>query len=141
VLLIGEAAGIDPVTGEGIAQAIQYGAVAGGYLAKKLRISDLTFGDWRHEVMNTMIGHDLAVRTLGVGAFYGAYRPHVERFLLETPEFVRLGIQHFGGKRWRYSAIAKATWGAAWNVARWLAGRPADIPGAAELGRQSFEVA
>ena len=141
VLLIGEAAGIDPVTGEGIAQAIQYGAVAGRYLARKLRDRDLTFGDWRHEVMNTMIGRDLAVRALGVGAFYGAYRPHVERFLLDTPEFVRLGIQHFAGKRWAFSAIARASWGAAWHVARWLAGRSADVPAAPELGRQSFEVA
>ena len=67
VLLIGEAAGIDPVTGEGIAQAIQYGAVAGSYVARKLRTRDLFFDDWRHEVMGSMIGHDLSVRTLGVG--------------------------------------------------------------------------
>jgi menaquinone-9 beta-reductase len=142
VLLIGEAAGIDPVTGEGIAQAVQYGAVAGSYLARKLRARDLTFGDWRDEVMTTMIGHDLAVRTLGVEAFYGAHRPHVERFLLDTPEFVRLGIQHFAGKRWAVSTIASATSGAARHIARWLlAGRPADVPPTPELGRQSFEVA
>ena len=33
VLLVGEAAGIDIATGEGIAQAIEYGALAGPYLA------------------------------------------------------------------------------------------------------------
>src|SRR4029078_894282 len=34
VLLVGEAAGIDIATGEGIAQAIEYGQVAGPYLAR-----------------------------------------------------------------------------------------------------------
>jgi len=141
VLLIGEAAGIDPVTGEGIAQAIQYGAVAGRYLARKLHVRDLCFDDWRHEVMGSMIGHDLSVRTLGVGAFYGRYRPQVERFLLDTPEFVRLGIQHFAGKRWSGPTLVRAGWGVAWHVARWLAGRPADVSGAPELARHSFEAA
>ena len=141
VLLIGEAAGIDPVTGEGIAQAIQYGAVAGRYLARKFRERDLSFDDWRHEVMGSMVGHDLSVRTLGVGAFYGAHRPQIERFLLDTPDFVRLGIQHFAGKRWSRTALAKATCSAAWHVARWLLGRPADVPVAPELARRSFGVA
>src|SRR5262249_36675197 len=41
VLLVGEAAGIDPLTGEGIAQALQYGEVAGRYLAARVGAGDL----------------------------------------------------------------------------------------------------
>jgi flavin-dependent dehydrogenase len=129
VLLVGEAAGIDPVTGEGIAQAIQYGAVAGRYLARKLVERDLEFSDWRTEVSSTMIGRDLITRTLGVGLFYGAYRPNVERFLLDTPDFVRVGLQHFAGKRWSRRALANAAWGAAWHGMRALLGSTNDTNG------------
>ena len=43
-MLVGEAAGIDPVTGEGIAQAIEYGVLAGRYLAQRLGGGDA--GPW-----------------------------------------------------------------------------------------------
>jgi flavin-dependent dehydrogenase len=112
VLLVGEAAGIDPVTGEGIAQALQYGAVAAGYLAKKIAERDTSFEDWPREIRSTMIGRDLITRSLGVPLFYGRARPRVERFLLETPDFIRVGAQHFGGKRWSKPALARAAWGA-----------------------------
>jgi len=108
VLLVGEAAGIDPVTGEGIAQAIQYGAVAGRYLADKLRERDLRFSDWREEIRSTMVGRDLYVRTLGLPLFYGPRRPTIERFLLDTPDFVRVGLQHFAGARWSGRSLLRA---------------------------------
>lgn len=108
VLLVGEAAGIDPVTGEGIAQAIQYGATAGSYLSKKLAQNDFAFEDWPAEIRGSSVGRDLLVRTLGVGLFYGRPRPNVERFLLDNPEFIRVGAQHFGGKRWSRAALGRA---------------------------------
>lgn len=110
VLLVGEAAGIDPVTGEGIAQALQYGAVAASYLVRKFAERDTSFEDWPREIQRTMIGRDLITRTLGVPLFYGRARPRVERFLLDTPDFIRIGAQHFGGKRWSKPALARAAW-------------------------------
>lgn len=108
VLLVGEAAGIDPVTGEGIAQAIQYGAVAGRYLARRRRDGSFTFADWPAEVRRNMVGRDLIVREKGVRLFYGPARPAIERFLLDTPDFIRIGLQHFAGKRWSRAAVARA---------------------------------
>jgi len=121
VLLAGEAAGIDPVTGEGIAQAVQYGAVAGRYLANKLRERDLRFDDWRAEIRSTMVGRDLYVRTLGLPLFYGSRRPAIERFLLDTPDFVRVGLQHFAGTRWSRGALLRAAKNALLYTARSLA--------------------
>lgn len=122
VLLVGEAAGIDPVTGEGIAQAIQYGAVAGRYLARRLEDRRFDFADWSVEVRRTMIGRDLGVRERGVHLFYGPSRPSIERFLLDTPDFIRIGLQHFAGKQWSKTAIARAGWSALRHTARasWL---------------------
>jgi menaquinone-9 beta-reductase len=119
VLLVGEAAGIDPVTGEGIAQAIQYGAVAGRYLARKLAERDTGFSDWYDEIRGTMIGRDLLARTLGVPLFYGAPRPAVERFVLETPELLKVGLQHFAGKRWSRAALIRAGFGALGHTGRY----------------------
>ena len=48
------------------------------------------------------------MRTLGVELFYGSRRPDVERFLVETPDVVRVGLQHFAGKRWSKRALARA---------------------------------
>ncbi len=119
VLLVGEAAGIDPVTGEGIAQAIQYGAVAGRYIARKWRAPDLQFADWRTSVRRSMIGRDLLARSLGVPIFYSDKRATIERFLLDTPDFIRVGMQHFAGQPWSKRALARAAWNATRHTARW----------------------
>jgi geranylgeranyl reductase family protein len=113
VLLVGESAGIDPMTGEGIAQAIQYGAVAGRYLARKLRERELGFEDWVSEIRRTMIGRDLHVRTWAVPFFYGENRAKMEEYVLENPDIIRVGTQHFAGKPWSRRAMASAAWGAA----------------------------
>jgi flavin-dependent dehydrogenase len=123
-LLVGEAAGIDPVTGEGIAQAIQYGAVAGEYLARKLAEGDFGFGDWSSHVRSTMVGRDLIVREAAFSLFYGARRPNVERFLLDCPDFIRLGLQHFSGKRWSGAAVARGAFDALKATAGALLTRP-----------------
>jgi menaquinone-9 beta-reductase len=123
-LLVGEAAGIDPVTGEGIAQAIQYGSVAGTYLARKIAESDYAFEDWRSHVRHTSVGRDLMIREAAFGLFYGPRRPNVERFLLECPDFIRVGLQHFSGKPWSHTAVARGGFGALKATAGALFGRP-----------------
>lgn len=100
VLLVGEAAGIDPVTGEGIAQAVQYGSTAGEYLAQKLRTKDFFFDDWHRAIRGSSVGRDLLVRSSLVELAYGRYRSDIERFILSTPEFLRVGLQHFSGQPW-----------------------------------------
>ncbi|WP_437275590.1 NAD(P)/FAD-dependent oxidoreductase [Sorangium sp. So ce375] len=97
-LLVGEAAGIDPMLGEGIAQAIAYGALAGEYLAEKLEARDLGFHDWGRRVERSLLGLDLRFRRRVMRAFYGAPRERVERYLLGEPSFLRFGIRHFAGR-------------------------------------------
>lgn len=121
VLLVGEAAGIDPLTGEGIAQAIQYGAVAGRYLAVKLAVGELGFADWAKTVRSNRVGHELIVRTAATRLFYGSPRPAIERYVLETPDLIQVGLQRFAGKRCSRSALARAAWRALWATTGWLA--------------------
>jgi flavin-dependent dehydrogenase len=97
VLLVGEAAGIDIATGEGIGQAIEYGAVAGPYLARALADDDLGFADWRRTIDRHHLGIQLRIRHAAYRAFYGRGRATVERLLPRVPALVRAGVQDFAG--------------------------------------------
>ena len=97
VLLAGEAAGIDIATGEGIGQAIEYGAVAGPYLARALAKGDLGFADWRRTVERHHLGWQLAIRHGCYRAFYSRRRPKIERLMPRLTALFRLGVQDFAG--------------------------------------------
>jgi flavin-dependent dehydrogenase len=118
VLLVGEAAGIDGLTGEGIAQAIAYGAFAGPYLAEKLRTGDFEFADFARRLARSPVGVELGVRARILPFFFGKHRAKVERFLSRTPDFVAVGVQHFAGRRMSAAKVARAAWSAAWHAAR-----------------------
>jgi flavin-dependent dehydrogenase len=97
VLLVGEAAGIDIATGEGIGQAIEYGAVAGGYLACALAADRLGFADWRPTVERHHLGVQLRLRHAAHRVFYGRRRAYAERVLPRIRELLRAGVQDFAG--------------------------------------------
>ena len=117
-MLVGEAAGIDPLTGEGIAQAIAYGAFAGPYLAEKLSGRDLTFADFAGRLTRSQVGVELGIKTRILPWFFGKSRPLIERFLLAAPDFTTLGLKHFAGRRLPRKKIARTALSAAWHVAR-----------------------
>jgi flavin-dependent dehydrogenase len=97
-LLVGEAAGIDPMLGEGIAQAIAYGALAGEYLAERLDAGERRFLDWGERVEGSTLGLDLRFRRRVMRGFYGGARGRIERYLRDEPSFLRVGMRHFAGK-------------------------------------------
>ncbi len=93
--LVGEAAGVDPVTGEGIAQAILMGRWAGRALARRWLLSDLRW--WKWGLLGDGVGLDAVVRHQAAKAFFGAQRGFHERALLNAPDFVAWGAAYFGG--------------------------------------------
>jgi flavin-dependent dehydrogenase len=97
VLLVGEAAGIDIATGEGIGQAIEYGALAGRYLGRALAGDRLGFGNWRRVVDRHHLGLQLRIRHAAHRAFYGPRRATVERMLPRLTRLMRAGVQDFAG--------------------------------------------
>ena len=107
VLLVGEAAGIDPITGEGIAQAVEYGHAAGAYLATRLAGADLSFADWSRHVEGSRIGFDLGVRTRIVGLCFGARRSIMERYLLGTPSLLDAALKAWGGIKVPWTTFAR----------------------------------
>ena len=97
VLLVGEAAGIDIATGEGIGQAIEYGSIAGPYLADALAREDFGFADWRTTVEKHHLGFQLAIRHLCYRVFYGRRRPKIEKLMPRLTQLFRVGVQDFAG--------------------------------------------
>jgi flavin-dependent dehydrogenase len=106
LMLVGEAAGIDPVTGEGIAQAIEYGVLAGRFLASRPASADA----WADVLARSRLARDLRIRCRFAHLFYGPERPSVERFFTHAPDALHVGCQHFAaqGYDWLYLGEALA---------------------------------
>lgn len=109
VLLAGEAAGIDIATGEGIAQAIEYGSLAGAYLANAFERENFLFSTWRHRVDGHHVGRQLRIRHLCYRAFFSHRRPTIERIMPKLESLFRVGVQDFAGFPLSKLAIAQGT--------------------------------
>ena len=97
VALVGEAAGIDSFSGEGIPQAIEYGAFAGQYLAEKLKKNDLSFRDWGKRMLRAKPGYDLRMREWLMQQYFGEKRELIERHVGRLPEFVQCTAEQLAG--------------------------------------------
>ncbi len=94
LMLVGEAAGIDPISGEGIAQALEYGALAGAFVAE-VAAGRRVLSEWTSTLRKSRLGIDLQVRTKFIDSFYGAIRSEVEGVLVREPAALRSGCRHF----------------------------------------------
>ena len=63
VLLVGDAAGADPLFGEGIAFALGYGKVAAAVLEDAFARSDFSFADYNERLLDTKLFRHLALRS------------------------------------------------------------------------------
>lgn len=97
-LLVGEAAGIDPISGEGIAQAIEYGALCGRFLAEAFR-TGRPLAHWQIVFDRSRLRRDLWLRRRLLPAFYGHGRQDVDRALIRSPALLDAGLHHFAGHR------------------------------------------
>src|SRR5262249_36234074 len=97
VLLVGEAAGIDPALGEGIAQAIFYGALAGPYLARALDRGALSFSSFPAELRRSRVGLDLRLRGAFTPWLYGRARPLMEAWAGGSRDLAIAGMRYWAG--------------------------------------------
>jgi flavin-dependent dehydrogenase len=61
-ILVGDAAGVDPALGEGIALALDYGDLAAHVLADAFRRDDFSFSDYRDRLFAHPVGQSLLMR-------------------------------------------------------------------------------
>jgi flavin-dependent dehydrogenase len=106
IMLVGEAAGVDPVTGEGIAQAIEYGALAGRFVAEALA-GARNLSEWTRFLQASRLGRDLSVRTRFVRSFFGPLRAPIEELLVSSADALIIGCRHFGALPFDFGALAR----------------------------------
>jgi len=98
VSLAGEAAGIDPTLGEGIAQAIDYGAVVARELARAQHTGDWSFRGYRRRLLRSRLGQELIGTRHLANRLYG---PRGRRYLdlfLTSARINRLGARFLAGR-------------------------------------------
>jgi flavin-dependent dehydrogenase len=98
VLLVGEAAGIDVVTGEGIAHAIVYGRVAAEVVARGLERNELHFEPYGARVRATLMAQHLRQSSALAPLVYGARAPRWAGFLASRPEVVAACAEWYEGR-------------------------------------------
>jgi flavin-dependent dehydrogenase len=73
VLLVGDAAGVDPLFGEGISQALLYGGLAAQELVDAFTRGDFGFAGYRHRVLSSHLGRSLTLKSRLARLAYGPF--------------------------------------------------------------------
>jgi flavin-dependent dehydrogenase len=113
-VLVGEAAGIDATTGEGIAQAILLGAIAARHLARAVRLGAQRLDAYADDVVRARVGRHMLQSAWLARRVYGARGAMWRRFLVGSP------LARAAGARW-YDGRA-LSWGTKMRLAVGLLG-------------------
>ena len=62
LLLVGDAAGVEPLFGEGIGPALAYGKIAAGELSDAFNLGDFSFRNYRRRLLSSAVGRYLFYR-------------------------------------------------------------------------------
>jgi flavin-dependent dehydrogenase len=119
VLLVGSAAGVNALTGEGIWQSLEYGRLAAESIAAAYGTGDFRFADYDTRVARSPMGRDLRLSRRIADAFYGRHFWALYSFQ-ERNEDLRLAyIRSFAGQfdlgRLSKAAVAARWW---WHLTR-----------------------
>jgi flavin-dependent dehydrogenase len=110
-LLVGDAAGVDPLMGEGISFALEYGDLAADAIVAARATGDWSFGGYARAVHRGPIGRKL--RRLGLGArlFYGRSAGAMFRLAAASSRAQRIGLRWYNGvDGWDERSAARALW-------------------------------
>jgi flavin-dependent dehydrogenase len=98
VLLVGEAAGIDAVTGEGIAHATVYARVAASVVARGFARGELHFQSYGARMRGTLMVQHLRQSSLIAPHVYGRRARQFAAFLAARPEVVAACAEWYEGR-------------------------------------------
>ncbi len=105
--LVGEAAGIDRVTGEGIAQAILTGALASKHFARALRTGDVSLESYQREVMRDRVGRHLRQSAWLAERVYGSRGASWRALFASEPLARELGARWYAGSSLAWTEKAR----------------------------------
>jgi len=97
VLLVGDAAGADPLLGEGISHAFEYARRAAGCLAWAFRTGDFDFADYPAAVHRSWFGTKLQRLRFATRLFYGPTWRIWFALAARSPRAQDIGIRWYNG--------------------------------------------
>ncbi|MCB0076327.1 MAG: NAD(P)/FAD-dependent oxidoreductase [Anaerolineales bacterium] len=77
LLLVGDAAGVDPLFAEGISYGMEYGALAATMLHEAVQRDDFSFADYRDRIVGGPLGQSLQRRARLARSLYRHQRPQL----------------------------------------------------------------
>ncbi len=84
VILVGEAAGVDGIFGEGISIALGYGKVAARVIRDAMRRGDFSFQDYRRRLLSSPLGQALIIRTAVTQSLYHLHWTWFQKFFWQV---------------------------------------------------------
>lgn len=135
-IFVGEAAGIDPLVGEGIAESMQMAALAARAVDAALRRSRdgvPHFCGYHGLLARAPLGRALAALATIARVAYGRCWPAAVEYLFAHPDLVREYCAHFAGAKHGRGGAVRHALGLAWAIARyrsrtWIARRSSVVP-------------
>ena len=107
VVLVGEAAGIDHATGEGIAQAIVMGAIAARHVARALRTGGSSFASYDDDVRTSNMGRHMLQSAWLARRVYGRIGEPARRLLLTSGYARDAAMRWYNGESLAWSTKAR----------------------------------
>jgi flavin-dependent dehydrogenase len=99
VLLVGDAAGVDPLMGEGISFALEYGMLAADAIVAGRESEDLGCAAYARAVSDGALGRKLRRLALGTRLFYGPRRRFWFRVAAASRRAQTIGLAWYNGQR------------------------------------------
>ncbi|MGH1346479.1 MAG: NAD(P)/FAD-dependent oxidoreductase [Nannocystales bacterium] len=97
-MLVGESAGVDPVTGEGIGPSIEAGLLAGRFLGAAVSKRLDSVEGWSRRLRRSAVGLDLAARSLVATHLLLRRRRILDRLLTSQNYALTVGAHYFAGR-------------------------------------------
>jgi flavin-dependent dehydrogenase len=110
-LLVGDAAGVDPLMGEGISFALEYGELAAEAVVEARATGDWSFAGYPRTVHRGPIGRKLHRLGLGARLFYGRASSLMVRIASASARGQAIGLRwYYGVDGWDERSAASALW-------------------------------
>jgi flavin-dependent dehydrogenase len=116
IVLVGEAAGIDHTTGEGIAQAIIMGEIAARHVARALRTGLASFDEYARAVRRSTIGRHMLQSAWLARKVYGRKGGPARRLLLHSDSARDAAMRWYRGESLSWSTQLRLALGLAGEI-------------------------
>lgn len=115
VVLVGDAAGAEPLMGEGISFALEYGKFAAREIDSALRTHQLDFAHYTEALAASWLGKKLTRLYYTTRLFYGRTSPFWFALAARSRRLQSVGLKWYNGvEEWHH----RSGWDAMWNVLR-----------------------